>query len=352
MSLKCGIIGLPNIGKSTLFNALTQSSKAKAEMANYPFCTIEPNFGKVNLYDEKLFNLANLVDAEKISTASIEFVDIAGLVEGASKGEGLGNKFLSNIKSVDAIIHLVKCFSNEGYNTSFDPLKEIDIIETELLLSDLNFVEQLLQKKKSDLNKEELKKLHEHLAEGKELRELGNINLANKKEFLTNKKIIYVLNISEKNLESLNKQTIETYNYLKNKNHPVIKLSARIEYELSEIKDIKEREEFMKELGIKSNALENLVKSAYKILDLSSFYTVGKKETKAWNYKNGINAQKAAALIHSDIEKNFIKVEVITYQDYMKYKSETSLKEKGKIRIEGKDYIIKPGDILHFRFNK
>ncbi len=351
MPLKCGIIGLPNIGKSTLFNALTKSSTA--ETANYPFCTIDPNFGVVKLPDPKLLTLANLVYAEKITPTTIEFVDIAGLVKGASKGEGLGNKFLSHIKSVDAIIHVVKCFKNSE-NEYLNPTNDIEIIETELLLADLNFVEQLLKKSTTKTSDEiiKLKQMHKHLSKGLSLRELNNIPKSIKKEFLTNKKVIFVLNTSENHLNDLNKETKQVLSILQKKEDTQnIILSAQIESELSEINDIEEKQQLMQELGIKGNILENLVKSVYKILELKSFYTVGKKETKAWSFKNGTIAQKAASLIHSDIEKNFIKVEVIKYPDFIQYKNESILREKGKIKIEGKFYEIQNEDILHFKFH-
>ncbi len=364
MPLKCGIIGMPNVGKSTLFNALTASTAA--EVANYPFCTIEPNFGSVNVPDQRLNILAGFVNSEKISPTTIEFIDIAGLVKGASQGEGLGNKFLSHIKSVDAILHVIRCFENEkitSVNSIFDPIKDLEIINTELMLADINTAEQRLTKINKDktLSKEEIAKYKllleqylQHLNEGKFLGEIKNLEKIPNTEFLTSKPVIYVCNVSEEEvfLNTENKYYNQILDIGKKSNIKNLKISSKLEYELSEIKDKLERENFLKSLGIHNSSLDKIIKLVYNVLNLKSFYTIGKKESKSWSFVEGIIAEHAAGLIHSDIKDGFIKAEVVKYQDYIEYKDINLIREKGKVRIEGKNYKVQDSDTIVFKFRK
>lgn len=361
--MKIGIVGLPNVGKSTLFNAITS---AKAESANYPFCTIEPNVGVVDVKDERLYALAKLYNTNKIIPASVEFVDIAGLVEGASKGEGLGNKFLSHIREVDAIVHVVRCYDNDNIihvSGSINPQRDIEVINLELILSDLENVNKRYEKisklakvgeKGASEELEVLLLVKEALENGKSAR---SVNLTKEQKkilnsffLLSSKPIIYVANVSEKDINSTNAYTQVVEKIASEENAQVITLCAKIEEEINELEE-DEKELFKEELGIKDSGLDKLVKASYTLLGLMSFITAGEKEVRAWTIKIGSKAPQAAGKIHTDFEKGFIKAEVVSYNDLMEAGSYLSAREKGKVRIEGKDYVVQDGDIMLFRFN-
>ena len=356
MSFKCGIVGLPNVGKSTLFNALTNSNKAQAE--NFPFCTIDPNIGMVAVPDERLDKLAVISNSKKKINTTISFVDIAGLVKGASKGEGLGNKFLSHIREVDAIIHLVRCFDSEKIqhvNSKINPLNDLESIKTELILSDIDIILKKLEKNKKKLLKEEeislLEKSLKSLNDGKEIilpeakqerKFLSTLGL------LSIKPKIIVCNVDESSLSIGNKYTAnikENYS-----NERIVIICADIEDQIMGL-DRNERESFMKEVGLDKTGLNKLIRAGYDLLNLDTFFTSGPEESRAWTIKKDTSAPKAAGVIHSDFEKNFIRAEVVSYEDFIKYGSMEKCKEIGKLRIEGKDYQIKDGDVLHFRVN-
>ena len=355
MGFKCGIVGLPNVGKSTLFNALTASKNAEAE--NFPFCTIDPNIGIVDVVDERLDSLSKLSNSKKKIYTNITFVDIAGLVKGASKGEGLGNKFLSHIREVDAIVHLVRCFESEKIthvNSEINPLNDLETIKTEIILSDIDIVEKKLEKSKKktlsekeiEILKNKLKKLNLGKDEASENEEenqlLSSIGL------LSIKPKIIVCNIDEKNLKLGNKFSESVKN--KYPNEKIVTICADIEDQIMGL-DKHERETFMKEIGLDKTGLNQLIKTGYDLLELDTFFTSGPEESRAWTVKKNTLAPKAASVIHTDFEKNFIRAETVTCEDFIKYGSAEKCKENGKLRIEGKDYVVKDGDVLYFRVN-
>ena len=364
MGFRCGIIGLPNVGKSTLFNALTRTSAAQAE--NYPFCTIEPNIGEVDVPDKRLEVLSKISKSQKVLPARLTFVDIAGLVEGASKGEGLGNQFLSNIKEVDAVAHVVRCFEDDNIthvNGQIDPIRDIEIIETELLLSDIANLEKRktsLEKKIKSNDKESKEKL---ILIEKILEKLNNniifdfecLDKKNNKYFqefalLTGKKMIYVCNVDEESAQSGNQYSKQIEEYSVSKDVNVIKISANIESQISELSD-DDREEYIRSLGLTEPGLNTLIKEGYEALDLITYFTSGPKETKAWTITKNTLAPVSAGKIHTDFEKGFIRAETINYDDLINFQSYNEAKDAGKIRLEGKDYEVKDGDIMNFRFN-
>ena len=355
MGFKCGIVGLPNVGKSTLFNALTASKNAEA--ANFPFCTIDPNIGIVDVVDERLDQLAKLSSSKKKIYTNITFVDIAGLVKGASKGEGLGNKFLSHIREVDAIIHLVRCFDSDKIthvNSKISPSSDLETIKTEIVLSDLDIVQKKLEKgKKKLLEDKEIKILEEKLNQLDKNQEV-KINNEEENKFLSNigllsiKPKIIVCNVDEENLSTGNQYTKEVQN--KYPNEKIIKICADIEDQLSGL-DKNEKEAFMQDIGLNKTGLNQLIKEGYDLLKLDTFFTSGPEESRAWTVRKNTIAPKAASVIHTDFEKNFIRAEAVSCEDFIKYGSAEKCKENGKLRIEGKDYIVKDGDVLYFRVN-
>ena len=364
MGFRCGIIGLPNVGKSTLFNALTRTSAAQAE--NYPFCTIEPNIGEVDVPDKRLKVLSNINKSQKILPARLTFVDIAGLVEGASKGEGLGNQFLSNIKEVDAVAQVIRCFDDDNIthvNGKIDPIKDIEVIETELFLSDIDNLEKRkisLEKKAKSNDKEAIEKLIliEKIIEKLNTNQLLDKNALDEKnkkyfkefELLTSKKMIYVCNVDESSANSGNEYSKKIEEYGLIKKITVIKISASIESQISELGD-EDRREYINSLGLKQPGLNTLITEGYNILDLITYFTSGPKETRAWTIKKNTLAPESAGKIHTDFEKGFIRAETINYDELINFSSYLDAKDAGKIRLEGKEYEVKDGDIMNFRFN-
>ena len=357
MGFKVGIVGLPNVGKSTMFNALTKSKNAEA--ANFPFCTIEPNIGVVAVPDDRIQKISKIASSKKIIPTLITFVDIAGLVAGASKGEGLGNKFLSHIREVDAIVHLVRCFESDeiqNVNKTVDPVRDFEIIETELMLADLESLEKRVGKKnKNIVENEDLNKLiekcYECLKEGKNPYYLRNEfypKIINSASVLTLKPKIIVCNTGEESIASGNQFTKIVKEHFKD--DEVVNISAEIEQQITELGDV-EALEFMKELNIVETGLDRVIRSSYKALNLSTYFTAGPEETRAWTIPTNCKAPDAAEVIHTDFKKGFIKAETIGYEDFIQCNGEAGARDKGKLRIEGKDYLVKDGDVLHFRFN-
>ena len=356
MSFKCGIVGLPNVGKSTLFNALTNSSKAQA--ANFPFCTIDPNIGVVPVPDDRLSNLAKVSKSKKIINTTISIVDIAGLVKGASKGEGLGNKFLSHIREVDAIIHMIRCFDSDdiqNVNQTVDPVRDLEIIETEMMLADLESITRRLEKNnKRNIDEEQLKVLEnalDYINNDKDINILKNTfdkKLLKESGLLSLKPKIFVCNVDEKSLQNGNGYTKSFIDKLGKENTLII--SADIENQINEL-DTNERKNYMEMICLKETGLNMLIQKGYKILELDTYFTSGPEETRAWTIQKNSTAPKAAGEIHTDFEKGFIRAETVSYLDFIQNEGWVNSKTNGKMRLEGKDYIVKDGDVLNFRFN-
>ncbi|MCQ2215277.1 MAG: redox-regulated ATPase YchF [Bacteroidales bacterium] len=365
MSLQCGIVGLPNVGKSTLFNCL---SNAKAQSANFPFCTIEPNVGVITVPDKRLEVLDSIVHSQQVVPTTVEIVDIAGLVKGASRGEGLGNKFLANIRETDAIIHVLRCFDDDNIthvDGSVDPVRDKEVIDTELQIKDLETVEQRIQKceKQAISGKDpEAKKQLDILLRYRDALQAGKnartVELTEPEEkiakgffLLTSKPVMYVCNVDDASVVTGNAYVEAVRNAVKDEDAEILVIAAQTEAEINELETYEERQMFLNDLGLEESGVVKLIRSAYSLLKLRTFFTVGEKEIRAWTFHDGFKAPQAAGVIHSDFEKGFIRAEVIKYDDFVTLKSEAACKEAGKLGVEGKDYVVQDGDIMHFRFN-
>jgi len=362
--MKAGIVGLPNVGKSTLFNCL---SNAKAQSANFPFCTIEPNIGVVNVPDKRIEKLEELVNPERVMPATVEIVDIAGLVKGASKGEGLGNQFLANIRETDAILHVIRCFDNDNIihvDESVDPVRDKETIDIELQLKDLETVEKRLERVKRTAktgNKDAqaelvvLLKIEETLLKGISVRALSfnekEQEFVDSLQFITAKPVLYVCNVDEDSAVTGNAYVEKVREAVKDENAEVIILAVGTEADITELDDYEERQMFLADIGLEEAGVARLVRSAYKLLNLQTYFTAGVKEVRAWTIPIGSTAPQAAGVIHTDFEKGFIRAETIAYADFVTFGSEAKVKEAGKMKVEGKEYIVKDGDVMHFRFN-
>lgn len=366
MALQCGIVGLPNVGKSTLFNCI---SSGKAQSANFPFCTIEPNIGSTIVPDERLKVLEKLVKPQRVIPATVEIVDIAGLVKGASKGEGLGNQFLANIRETDAIIHVLRCFDDPNIvhvDGSVDPVRDKEIIDTELQIKDLDTVESRISKvqKQAQTGGDKVAKrmydiltqYRDALVQGKSARSVKFENaedakLSKELFLLTDKPVLYVCNVDESSAGKGNKYVEMVREAIKEEDAQMLVVAAKIESEIAELDTFEEREMFLNEIGLQESGVSRLIRSAYALLNLETYFTAGVQEVRAWTFTRGTKAPQAAGIIHTDFEKGFIRAEVIKYNDYVKYGSENACKEAGKMSVEGKEYTVQDGDIMHFRFN-